>query len=85
MCFYTVFSTFGVINNRDKKFLKAFGKRLKQLREAKGFSKSKLADEANLGRNQILKIELGEINTTLSTLKALSEVLGCDPKDFLDF
>lgn len=74
-----------MINNRDKKYLKAFGKRVKQLREAKGFSKSQLADEANLGRNQILKIEQGEINTTISTLKALSEVLGIEPKDLLNF
>ena len=74
-----------MINNRDKKYLKAFGKRVKQLREAKGFSKSQLADEANLGRNQILKILQGEINTTISTLKALAEVLGIEPKDLLDF
>jgi transcriptional regulator with XRE-family HTH domain len=85
MCFYTAFSTFVVINNRDRKYLKAFGKRLKYLREEKGLSKSKLADEANLGRNQILKIEEGEINTTVSTLKALAEVLGVEPKDLLDF
>jgi transcriptional regulator with XRE-family HTH domain len=74
-----------VINNRDKKYLKAFGKRLKQLREAKGLSKSKLADEANLGRNLIIKIEKGEINTTISTLKVLTEVLEIDSKELLDF
>jgi ribosome-binding protein aMBF1 (putative translation factor) len=74
-----------VISNRDKKYLKAFGKRLMQIREAKGLSKSRLADEANLGRNIIFKIEKGEINTTISTLKVLSEVLNIESKDLLGF
>jgi transcriptional regulator with XRE-family HTH domain len=74
-----------VINNPEKKYLKAFGKHLQKVRKEKGFSQETLGYEAELGKNQIGMIERGEINTTLSTLKKIADVMGIEPKELLDF
>lgn len=74
-----------MINNRDKEYLKAFGKNLRKLREAKGLSQHDLALKAEINKNQIGNIERGEVNTTISTVNVISEVLGVEPKELFDF
>lgn len=74
-----------MINIRDKKFLKAFGKHLKKMREDKGFSQSYLANIAGVERSQIIRMENGELNTTISTLKVLADALEVDKKELMDF
>ena len=46
---------------KDIEFLKAFGKRLKQLREEKGISQAQLAFEAEIQISQVSRIERGLI------------------------
>lgn len=60
---------------RNEKFIKAFGKNLRKLRTSKGVSQESLAYEADIPINQVGRIERGEINTTLVTIKALAEAL----------
>jgi transcriptional regulator with XRE-family HTH domain len=74
-----------VINNRDKKYLAAFGKHIQKLRVEKGLSQHQLAFEAELNKNQIGNIERGEVNPTISTLRAISKALDVHPKELLDF
>jgi transcriptional regulator with XRE-family HTH domain len=74
-----------VIKVKDKAFLKAFGDHLKKLREAKGVSQENLALDANIAENQVGLIEKGRINTSISTLYALSKALGVNYRELLSF
>jgi len=69
---------------RDDKFIKAFGERVKQLRKEKGISTYKLSYDADISRSQINRIENGEVNTTISTAKALATALGVSVKSLFD-
>lgn len=72
-----------MINHWDKKYIKKFGKHIRELRLSKDITQKTLG--ASLGKNQIGNIERGEINPTLGTIKKLAEALGVEPKDLLDF
>lgn len=74
-----------VINVRDEKYLKDFGKHLRQLRRKKGITQEVLSEEAGIGKNQVGLIERGEVNITISSIKKLAKVLEVHPKDLLDF
>lgn len=72
-------------NVRDAKYLKEFGKCLRQLRLKKGITQEILSEDAGIGKNQVGLIERGEVNVTISTIKKLAKNLGVHPKDLLDF
>lgn len=74
-----------VINNRDKKILKAFGKHLLGLRKEKGLSQEELTFRSDLSKNMIGNIERGEVNTTLTTIIALAKGLDIPSRNLLDF
>ncbi len=61
-----------MINVKDEKYLKAFGKHLKLLREEKGLSQEALANNSDVSLPQITRIERGVINPTICTIKALA-------------
>jgi transcriptional regulator with XRE-family HTH domain len=69
----------------DETYCKAFGKRLKELRESKGYSMRGLAKEADMEYSQYSKIEKGSINTTICTVYALSQALGIPTSDLFNF
>jgi transcriptional regulator with XRE-family HTH domain len=69
---------------RNQKAINAFGKKIKTLRKAKGYSQYNLADEANIDRSQVIAVENGTGNPTISTIYALAEALKVKPKDLLD-
>ena len=54
---------------------KRFPVRLKQLREAKGWSQAKLADEAGVTREYIARLETGKHDPPLSRVEKLANVL----------
>jgi transcriptional regulator with XRE-family HTH domain len=56
--------------------LKAFGSRIRSLRNHKGISQEKLAELADLHRTYISSVELGERNVSLKNIQALAEALG---------
>lgn len=70
---------------RDDIYLKALGKRLRTLREAKKLSTYELSYTSNVSRSQINAIERGQINTTISTVKALADALEIPLAELLDF
>ncbi len=74
-----------VINVKDEKYLRDFGKNFRKLRLAKNMSQEALGNEAGIGKNQVGLIERGEINVTICTIKKIAKNLGYEPKDFLDF
>jgi transcriptional regulator with XRE-family HTH domain len=74
-----------VNNTRDDKYLRDFGKHLRQLRLKKGLTQEILSEEAGIGKNQVGLIERGEINVTISTIKRLAKSLSVAPKELLNF
>ena len=59
----------------EKIFIKSFGERLRQIRLSKNLSQAELAHSAEIPINQVGRIERGEINTTLTTIKVLADSL----------
>ncbi len=63
----------------------AYGKKIEQLREAKGWTRVKLAEKAGLEENSIYKIETAETGITANNLAKISGALGVHPSElFLD-
>jgi DNA-binding XRE family transcriptional regulator len=60
---------------KDEQFVKAFGEKIRKIRVERGMSQEYLADEIGIPTNQIGRIERGEVNTSISTAKALASVL----------
>lgn len=53
----------------------AFGKRLRELREAKGMTQEALAHEADLDRSYVSSVERGERNISLENIERLALAL----------
>ena len=60
----------------------AFGKRLRELRRAKGISQEALAYEAGLDRTYISSIERGKRNVSLENIARLAQALGVKIRTF---
>ncbi|MDI6050594.1 MULTISPECIES: helix-turn-helix domain-containing protein [unclassified Flavobacterium] len=74
------------MDNQDKKsVLVNFGGNLRQLRLAKGFSQEQLANELGVEISQISRIERGIINTSVTTLYAISKALKIDVSELFVF
>lgn len=71
--------------SRNIHYVIAFGNNLKTTRLAKGMSREKVAAFAEIEVMQLYRIETGKINTTISTLYAISKALNVTPKKLLDF
>jgi DNA-binding XRE family transcriptional regulator len=62
-----------------------FGKRLAELRKAKGWSQERLALESGLARSYVGGIERGQRNIALYNICVLAETLGVPPSSLLSF
>ena len=65
--------------------LELFGKRLVELRKAKGWSQEKLALESGLARSYVGGIERGQRNIALYNICVLAETLNVEPSEMLAF
>jgi transcriptional regulator with XRE-family HTH domain len=74
-----------VINNKNEIIIKAFGKRLKELRRSKQLSQERLGHRVQMTVSQIGRIERGEINTSISTMYNLSLALNIPFKILTNF
>ena len=63
---------------------KDFGKRLRQLRKARGFSQESLALASNLDRTYVSSVERGERNISLINICKMALALGVSPKEFFE-
>lgn len=66
-------------------FIANLGTHIRQLREKKGLSQQALADDCDIKKTQIGRIERAEINTTVKTLVKIANALDIQPKELLDF
>lgn len=69
----------------DNMILNTFGDRIKYLREKQTISQSKLAQITGIVREQISRIENGQINPTLETIFKLSEALNISMSELFNF
>ena len=59
----------------EDKFLIALGLRIKTLREHKSLSQEDLANDCNIPKSQITRIEKAKVNTTVRTLVKIANAL----------
>lgn len=74
-----------VNNLRDPEAILAFGGHMRTLRQQAGLTMEELAYRSALSYTQLARIELGQINTTISTVFALARGLGLRPQDLFAF
>ncbi len=70
--------------DNNVKYLRELGEKLREKRRQKKMSMKELADNCNIDKSTVYRIEKGLMNPTILMLKALCEVLDIDLKDFLD-
>ena len=63
---------------RNEEVMKLFGNNVQRLRIAKGFTQEFLAEEAGISQVQVARIESGKLNTSISTVVAISKALGIE-------
>lgn len=73
------------MNISEETFIANLGIHIRQLREKKGLSQQDLADDCDIRKTQIGRIERAEINTTIKTLVKIANALDLEPKELLDF
>ena len=64
-------------------FLKELGKNLRAIRNANCLSMEQLAGDANIEFRQLGRIERGETNATILTLRKLADALGVELADLM--
>jgi transcriptional regulator with XRE-family HTH domain len=69
----------------NENFIVAFGSNLRKVRLSKKISMQNLAYAINVEYSQISRIELGKINTSISTAFAISEALEIPLIDLFNF
>lgn len=72
-------------NVKDKAYLKKLGGRIRTVRLAKGFSQLDLGVSMDNYAEQVSRIERGQLNVSICTLKKLAESLDITLSELLDF
>lgn len=70
---------------RDEEAIKAFGEKVRALRQMKGLTIEQFANSVDLHVTQLSRIERGETNPTLSYIMLIAEKLEVKPSLLLDF
>lgn len=73
------------MNISEETFLVNLGIHVRQLREKKGLSQQGLADDCNITKSQIARLEVAKVNTGIKTLVKIANALDIEPKELLDF
>jgi DNA-binding XRE family transcriptional regulator len=63
----------------------AFGRRLRKLREARGLSQEELGRNTSLNRTSIQKLEAGERDPRLTTIRLLALGLRVPPRELIEW
>lgn len=69
---------------RNDKALREIGVLVREERIRQGLSQYKLSYASDVPRSQIIRIENGEVNTTVSSIIAIAKALKVHPKELLD-
>lgn len=71
------------MNLSDKTFLRELGYRIREHRQARGWTQAELADKCNLHRTFIGSVERGERNLSILNLRLITRVLRLVMADLL--
>jgi transcriptional regulator with XRE-family HTH domain len=66
----------------EREFLKALGRRIRQLRTQRGWSQEHLADRAGLHRTYISSVEQGRRNLAILNVRGLAKAFGLSLAEF---
>lgn len=69
----------------EETFIINLGVHIRQLREKKNLSQQDLANDCNIPKAQIGRIERAKINTTVRTLIKIANAFEIEPKELLNF
>ncbi len=69
----------------DEQLLKAFGRRIRHLRTARGLSQEKLAELTGFHRTYIGMVERGERNISLSNIGVFAKTFEMTVSELMDF
>ena len=61
---------------RNEKLLKDFGFQVRTIRLSKNMTMEALAAAAGIEYSQVIRVEAGKVNATLSTIEAIAKGLG---------
>lgn len=64
-------------------YLKRFGRRLAEVRRAKGFTQTSLSTTAGIHRTYLAAVERGEYNVTLLNIRKLAKALDMTPAELM--
>lgn len=70
-----------MLENEEIEFIKTVGEKIRQKRTELNLSQELLSYDANIPRNQIGRIERGEISTSITTLHKICKALKIEIKD----
>ena len=68
--------------DRNRKFEEAVGKKIKEFRQARGWSQEYLASVIGTDKKQIQRVEKGLFSPNLSTITAIAKAVGRQPFEF---
>jgi transcriptional regulator with XRE-family HTH domain len=74
-----------VVKSSNKKFLKALGKRIKELRKKQKISQAQLAFETDMPKKQITRIEAGRHDTSVGNIFAIASALNIELRELYNF
>lgn len=65
--------------------IKLLGKKIRELRKKQNLSQAQLAFECEMPREQLYRIELGQINTSVNNIFIIAKTLNISPKELFEF
>ena len=68
---------------RDNLYLRQLGATIRKVRRERGISLERLSEKMNCGRSNLSRVELGEKNVHILTLKMIAKHLGVDIKELV--
>ena len=71
------------MQRQDKKYLQQVGNNLRKKRDEKGVSQQELADNSDIAKSTIQRIETGEMNPSIITLIKISLALKIELPELL--
>jgi transcriptional regulator with XRE-family HTH domain len=70
-----------VVDNEEILLVKSIGEKIRQIRTELNLSQESLSFDADIPRNQVGRIERGEISTSITTLSKICKALKIEIKD----
>jgi transcriptional regulator with XRE-family HTH domain len=71
------------MTEREKRFARALGRRIQDLRNAQGWTQERLGLAVGMDRSRISRYEKGRLNASAITVKRLAEILGVTTDELL--